>query len=659
MVQYFNDILAIEVEWMVESGVISYDYIKKLKQRNQIKQLQLGGNGRKALLEYDSMPDWLKAKVIEKLGKSPYEFDKYRYFKQHIKPNEEYIVMLSEYRLANGNYLSEEKKKEYYVNAQILDAIISTVNENKGKRRAMRGRGIDIWTNISKIANEIREEYGHTLPSRAGSLRNKVRAYKEQGLEAIITGKLGNSNSKKTNKEIEKIIMSLYVMNNKPYVEDVQKQWIKFVIGETSLVDKTTGELVECNYEAKTGEPLILSTNTIRNIINKNRDLADIIRNDYLYYNGEHRPHHHRKRPQYSLSQLSMDDRDLPPLLEGKKSNRVKAYFVWDLASECILGVAYSIKKDEELFVESIRKTFENLKKWGLKMPIEVEVEHHLVEKYKKELEETFYYVRWALPGNAQEKRAEHLNRKFKYEVEKNMLPIQVGRFYAKNEANRPKTTKYWDEEGMKEKQKKFSFEQIVGMYKEMVAYWNNMPHSKDKSQTRFEYLQTNINPQCVELPNPMLAKAFGRKTVTSLRRNQYIQVQYEYYGLPSVEYLDMIKDKENLTVYWFEFENKEVYIYEGDRYICTCCKIEKYQSARVEQTEKDKELIEEQNKYVSAYDKRIEERKNGLMNVEILKNNKIKDIIKEEKNYVYEEKKIEEFEIIEEDYKSKAKNNL
>jgi len=211
----------------------------------------------------------------------------------------------------------------------------------------------------------------------------------------------------------------------------------------------------------------------------------------------------------------------------------------------------------------------------------------------------------------------------------------------------------------MKEKQKKFSFEQIVGMYKEMVAYWNNMPHSKDKSQTRFEYLQTNINPQCVELPNPMLAKAFGRKTVTNLRRNQYIQVQYEYYGLPSVEYLDMIKDKENLTVYWFEFENKEVYIYEGDRYICTCCKIEKYQSARVEQTEKDKELIEEQNKYVSAYDKRIEERKNGLMNVEILKNNKIKDIIKEEKNYVYEEKKIEEFEIIDEDYKSKAKNNL
>lgn len=51
----------------------------------------------------------------------------------------------------------------------------------------------------------------------------------------------------------------------------------------------------------------------------------------------EQMPHVHRHSPEFSLSKVSFDDRDLPRKLKDTKA-RPKAYYAYDVASQCVVG---------------------------------------------------------------------------------------------------------------------------------------------------------------------------------------------------------------------------------------------------------------------------------------------------------------------------------
>ena len=69
MTEYYNDILCIEVSWLTgNDGVMTTSNFKQLKRRSHINQLRTGGNGRTALVEYSSIPQRFKDKIIEKIG---------------------------------------------------------------------------------------------------------------------------------------------------------------------------------------------------------------------------------------------------------------------------------------------------------------------------------------------------------------------------------------------------------------------------------------------------------------------------------------------------------------------------------------------------------------------------------------------------------------
>jgi len=620
VIEYHNDILGIEVDYLVDKGIFpSYESLKKLAQRGKIKRLRVGGNGRKALVEYDSMDAALKQKVEEKIGRSPYEFERYGYFKKYIVDDAEARTFFSHYVLDDGRYLTDKNRLEYYTNAIVLNAVVQFVKDVKELRssKGNPGRG-GVWKNLSKIVNELASEYRHTLPAREGSLRNKATDYAKNSYESLISGKIGSKNAQKRNEDLDSLILSLYVTESKPFEEDVWHAYNRFLAGDTELYDKETGELITPEQFKRNGEPLTVSISTVRNILNEYRADADKMRNDYLYYNGKHRPHHHRKSPEYSLSKLSLDDRDLPPLLTN--GGKVKAYFVWDVASELIVGYAFSTDKNQALFVESIQSSFRTLVKHGLGMPMEVEVEHHLVKEFKTELETLFPFVRWSAPGNAQEKRAENFNKKFKYQYEKKLFP--TGRFYAKMEANRPKVTKIWDKEGMQEKHKRYTFKELTEIYVRLIEEYNNDAHSAIPGKTRLQVFTEHANPNAKSLPMPIISKSFGFRTETSLRRNQYVRVQYNNYMLPSPAMLDRINQTKELTAYWLPNADdtiNEVHLYQQDDFICTCAQLEKYNESRAEQTELDLEHQLTQQKYVAQYDARIKVHKTKVKKIGVL----------------------------------------
>lgn len=636
MVQYHNNILGIEVRWLAGTRngnpgeIMNYEDYNNLRRAGKVTHLRHGGNGRTALVEFDSMPNEIKLAIVEKLGKSPYEFEQYHWFKQYIQPDDAARRFYANYHLPGGTLLKPEVSRQYYNNAIVLNALITYMDEMKSRRHAMGGRKYRTWEKLSEMINALRDELKHTLRKTPQTLQRQTKQYRESGYESLVSKKYGNDNARKRTTGIEDIIMSLYSLEHKPYAEEVWKTYTRFITGDLEIYiqrGERAGEILQPEeFYDKNGEPPMLTPTTVHNIINQYRDVVDKKRNDWLYYDNLHRPHRHRKSPQYSLSKLSMDDRDLPPLL--KNSGHVKAYFVWDVGSEAILGYAFSLEKDTRLFINSLQSTFRNAHAWGLGMPIEVEVEHHLVNQLKDQLE-VMFNVHFSEPGNAKEKRAEHFNRLFKYGYEKKEFP--TGRFYARLETNRLKTTKVWDEEGMHEKQKKYTFKEIVSIYESLIERYNNDTHSKHKDKTRMQVLLENQNPNARELPLPVISRSCGISRQTSLRRNQYVVVNYDKYQLPNPRIAQRINKRRRLTAYYLPDINgdvNEVHLYQDDTFIATCPKLEAYQEARAERTQEDLNVKLKQDKYVAEYDKIIKETSKRIMKVGVLEAKKLNDTI-------------------------------
>ena len=70
---------------------------------------------------------------------------------------------------------------------------------------------------------------------------------------------------------------------------------------------------------------------------------------------------------------------------------------------------SYPKKKDTELFINCVRDIFRILDGMNLGLPLEMEVENHLVRQFENDLLQAgnlFPFVRWYAPTNSQEKHA-------------------------------------------------------------------------------------------------------------------------------------------------------------------------------------------------------------------------------------------------------------
>lgn len=116
--------------------------------------------------------------------------------------------------------------------------------------------------------------------------------------------------------------------------------------------------------------------------------------------------------PEFSFSKISFDDRDLPRKLKDTKA-RPKAYYAYDVASQCVVGFAYNRNKNVDLVVDMFRSMFRLIDRKGWGCPAQVEVENHLMSQWKDSFLKAgvmFPFVRFCAPQNSQEKYAEPMN---------------------------------------------------------------------------------------------------------------------------------------------------------------------------------------------------------------------------------------------------------
>ena len=599
--------------------ILSVPNYKKLAARKEINVVRKGrGLGGYVLVEVATMPLRFQEKIKLKYGDMKEDVIK-NWLGSHYHIDAKAREFYTRFRFDNGDALPPEHIQEYTVNASVIEAVMRAMEDATFMRKAMKAGPVN-WGELAGAISYYQAEFGHTLPVSSNRLKKRVNDFKANGYESLISRKFMNQNRRKVTYDIERLLLSIDAQPEQPFNTTVWEQYNLFVQGELELYDPETGEVLNpADFTDKDGNPLVLSPATVANYLNnpKNKALRGKLHMSQWDFNNAYRPYHLRSIGEYSLSKVSLDDRDLPrPMKDG---NRVKAYYAYDVVSGAVVGYAYNRYKTTELFLDCMRNMFQTLDRNGMYIPAELEVEHHLVSDFADGLMQAgtvFPLIRWCNPGNSREKRAEHKNREKKYGVEKR-TQVGIGRWYAKLEANRPKEEKVYDEKNNTYKVKTYSYEELVADDIRAIETFNAQPHPNQKrypGMSRWDVLCAHQNPNLAPWDKAVLYRFIGQHTETTIRQNTYCTVMYNQYGLPTPEIIEKLEPRNyKVDAYYLPDADgtiNEVYIYQNGRYITTCKPVARYNENTAEQTEYDKAAYTEQSKYVAQFDKMMKDGK-------------------------------------------------
>lgn len=604
---------------------MTQEYCRQLASRKRLEVARPGGGkGNYALVVVDSLPTQYLDEVKEKLGTGD-EILLAGWLRENYERDQAAVVWFND-RSKTGVDLKEAKKEECIVNASVLNCCIR-LHERATTLQKLAGESYQ-WEKMAAAIEGLREQFGHTLPTSVFRFRKKVAQYKREGYPCLLSGKFGNQSARRMTHLEEQVILGIACLENQPYNTTVREMYIMFLTGELEVYDITTGELFDPENFAKKGDdPWIPSDATIANYLNRPKNKA-LIKNRHLSrtaFMHEQMPHMHRHNGEFSLSQVTMDDVDLPRRMKGNE--RVHAYYAYDVVSQCRIGAAYGRKKDERLVVDCFRDMFRLIERNGWGMPAGIEVEQHLMSQYKDGFLRAgvaFPFIHFCAPQNSQEKYAEPLNGAFKRSIaHKNHAGI--GRFYGKGK-NRVESKKISDETNETyEDRHYYTFEQLVADDLADNQEWNNTLHPNQKKyqgMTRWQVLVANINPTLQKFDKLTLSRYIGERVETSIRRNSTVRVCYEDWWLSSPGILEQLEPNNyKVTAYYLPDENgapQDVYIFQGDRYIDKVEKVQTYNRVMAEQTDEDVANYVEQRKKVATWGKYIND--NAALQVGVAK---------------------------------------
>ena len=497
--EYYGNTLCISARELVDGGIMTQSNYCQLVTRKKVTVARRGGGAnRYALVAVSSLPDTYREKV-NALYPDPSLEVLLAWLGANYEIDQAAVTYFNDWKVKCGHDgAKDEHVAEYVANASVLNACIRLYNNAKAIHKTM-GLKYD-WSMMAQAVEGYRIKTGHTLPTSMLRFRKKVNEYKAEGYACLISGKFGNQSRRKVDYKTERLILSIAIQPNKPFNTSVWEMYNSFVCGELDVFDYETGELLNPeDWIDKNGDPLSLSESTITNYLNmpKNRVLIDQKLMSYSTFMHEQMPHVHRHAPEFSFSKISFDDRDLPRKLADTKI-RPKAYYAYDVASQCVVGYAYNRYKNVDLVTDCFRSMFRLIERKGWGCPAQIEVENHLMSQWRDSFLQAgvlFSFVRFCAPMNSQEKYAEPLNGAKKRSVEhKNHLGI--GRFYAKNRAYRTESKKVFDAlNDTYEDKQYYTWEELIADDMRDIQEFNNSLHPNQKmypGMTRWQVLEAN-----------------------------------------------------------------------------------------------------------------------------------------------------------------------
>lgn len=625
--EYYGNALCVSYDDLVGGGIMTASNLQKMAQRGKLTVVRQGkGLGNCALVAVDSLPEKYKAEV-KKLYPEGNRTRLIAWVQKNYERDTAAYSFFFNSKENTGVELPQEKVLEYTINASVLNCCIR-LYDRAAMCQKMFGNRYN-WDEMTAVIDTLRDLYHHTLPASTMRFRKKVAEYKRDGYICLVSGKFGNQSARKVDFKTERLILGIAILPNKPFNTSVAEMYNQFVCGELDVWDPETGEMFNPDdFTDKNGEPMALSETTINNYLNspKNRVLIDNAQMSFTTFMHEVMPHVHRHAPEFSFSKISFDDRDLPRKLKDSKQ-RPKAYYAYDVTSQCVVGYAYNRNKNTDLVVDCFRSLFMLIEREGWGCPAQVEVENHLMSQWRDSFLKAgvmFPFVRFCAPQNSQEKYAEQMNGAKKKSVE-HRNHLGIGRFYAKDRHYRTESKKVFDElNDTYEDQEYYTWEQLIAEDLKDIEQFNQTLHpnqKKYKGMTRWQVLVENMNPTLRPLDRAICARYVGEHVSTSIRRNSYCRVQGKDWWLSEVEVIEKLAPNDfKVEAYYLTNEQGEatdVWIYQNDMMVDKLQDVGTFNTADAEQTDEDRAIFTEQQKKIAHFGKYV--RDNAISRVGIM----------------------------------------
>ena len=184
--EYFNNILTVEAGWMIEQSIMTKASYEKLGQRGDIQVVRRACRNTPALVAYDSLPDRYKKAITEKVG-DPRQAAKHNVLEGLIEHSAEATRWFEDFMIDETRHLPADKRREYYANAVVLDAIGRLIASRNTKRKALGGKATRFWEEIAQaVQNLDHDKWPHTLPENARSLERKYQKYRADGYQSLV-----------------------------------------------------------------------------------------------------------------------------------------------------------------------------------------------------------------------------------------------------------------------------------------------------------------------------------------------------------------------------------------------------------------------------------------------------------------------------------------
>ncbi|MEG1842550.1 MAG: hypothetical protein RR221_07555 [Alistipes sp.] len=206
--EYYNNQLCITHAELTD-GVMTIDAVNWFRRKGQLKQVQLGGNGREALFAAESLPLKYKAEVYRRFPDMKAQAES-KPFIESIEPDGAALNFYGTYSLGEDKYLGKDKVAVYANNAAILNAfraVLERSNSQRAKQGHKRINKTEFWKKAAQALPRIADTFPHSLPENARRLQEKYNQYQSEGYSVLVTGKYGTRNAAKVDDDFKESLL--------------------------------------------------------------------------------------------------------------------------------------------------------------------------------------------------------------------------------------------------------------------------------------------------------------------------------------------------------------------------------------------------------------------------------------------------------------------
>lgn len=397
IIERYNGHVGISGAWL--SGIFGYDNVAKYQQRGAVRSLRRGGNGRTALIDWQSMGTKMKAKVIDALGCDPAQMSRESLLRSILLKREQLLLDTQAYDYysrvtgKDGHYLKPEKVTELWNGAKILDAIGELLEEKR--RAAEMGRlKLSVKREFEALANEIDQqlvEWPNSLPTSGDRLRKKYNEYQLHGYEVLVHGLTGKeSNHKARPVEVNAVIEALVASGAK--LNDAQ----------VAKVAETLGVKID--------------RRRVQEIRKQNETMLTASREGKRKYENSITMQVDRERPNMPMKMWSLDGWTAELYYQESVPGQGKTYWkrlvvemVVDVMNDYPIGYAIGEQEDAALITAALQNAVHHTREvlGGYYAPWQIQSDHYALKAMTPKYGALAKFVTPASVGNAKAKPVE------------------------------------------------------------------------------------------------------------------------------------------------------------------------------------------------------------------------------------------------------------